>query len=508
MRRVPPASSPPLSSHIFTTMDPRRALLPLALGALACGAPFSEPAHEDSPEIGAIAVTIDARYNVGDTPDPDGYLISGPGFDTLASTWGETVITPGFPDGFVVTIKLQRVAEWCNASPLSRTVTVRGGDTIPMSFTLTCSPLLRPVRIMLRSSGIRPDTSSVRLLGQTFGGPVTVAPGDTLRRMTPVGGHILTITMASACRRLPTDIRNLEVPYYPSDTINYVINRNCGVIRAQGDLQNGNTPQMYIEAAADSSYVAGKVNALTPVWGTRSSYSNATIARARTRINGGVTEWALTRTTDSTATEGFLSGWGSTFVGYPTWRRNNARVDYLLQDSTGVALWSVGSNGVGPVQLSVPGTLRLGSSDWSPDGTRLAYVTDQGIAIAPLNAITADYVFTPTASLTLTDPRWLPTGDTLIVTGAIDTVGGARNAIWRLDIATGTMVQLTTPPPGMTDGQVDVSSDGKYLAFYRSTIVAPGMDGSPTLMTLRLSDGALGQIPLPATLQGDPMWAK
>src|SRR6478735_7903689 len=256
------ARLPQYPPHIFNAMPLPRHLILLTLGALACGAPFAEERHSEAPDIGAIEVTIDAHYNVGDTPDPDGYLIPGPGFDTLVSVWGGTTVTPGFPEGFIAPIRLAQVAEWCHSAPAARTDTIRGGETIPMTFVLTCAPLLRPVRFMLRSKGVRPDTSSVGITGQTFGTPAVLHPGDTLRRMTLVGGHILVLSMPGSCRRLPTDVQILDVPYYPADTINYVVDRNCGVIRVLANIPNGNTPQMLVEVAADSAYWSAVANLL------------------------------------------------------------------------------------------------------------------------------------------------------------------------------------------------------------------------------------------------------
>jgi hypothetical protein len=162
-----------------------------------------------------------------------------------------------------------------------------------MNFVLTCNPLSRPVRFMLRSKGVRPDTSATTLSIQNFGPSVTVHSGDTVRVMIPVTGHAMTLSMPGSCRRLPTDVSLLDVPYYPSDTINYVVNRNCGIIRVLANIPNGDSPQMLVEAAADSAYWTTVANLLPDAWGSRVSYNNSVIVRARHRVNGGFTERAM-----------------------------------------------------------------------------------------------------------------------------------------------------------------------------------------------------------------------
>ncbi len=474
----------------------------LVLGALSCSAPFSEEEHSEGPPAGSVRFLITANYPLGSTADPDGFLAIGPGFSLPTTGISEEITSPGLPGGTQAVVRLGSVGDWCTLAPTQRTVTIIPGDTINAAFTINCGTLYRPTRIIYRKEGIRPDTAALQV---SASGVHFLHPDDTLRVMMPVSINNVTVTLHPGCRRLPTDTLTFNVPYFPADTVNFVIRTNCGVVRTLTALSDGSPPRTMLELAGDSSYQVPLANGLPDAVRTRLRGTN--IARARKRVTAGVTEWAITFS-GLTTNDIQLRPWGTLFASYPVWRRNGTRVDFLVQDSTGVTIWAAQliAGGGPPVQLSLPGTLALGSPDWSPDGTRLAYVVAGGIAIAAPGAVAPDQLLTPTTALTLTDPRWLPGGDSLVVVGALDTVGGARNAIWRMDIATGTMTQLTSPPAGESDGSVEVSSDGLHIVFLRRTIALGESDPAPRLRIRSLADGTEWQLPVAGTVQADPMW--
>lgn len=475
----------------------------LLLGALSCSAPFAEEEHSEGPPASAVRFLINVDYPVGSTPDPDGFLAIGPGFSLMTSAYGGEIYSPGLLGGSQVVVRVGSVGDWCTLAPTQRILTPPPGDTATAQFYVNCGTLYRATRVIYRQRGIRPDTVPITVT--VAGLTVQMSPNDTLRRMVPVGRNTVPVQIHPGCRRMPSDSTILDVPYYPADTVNFIITTNCGVVRALATLPDGSPPQSLVELAGDSAYRVSIASPLPDAVRTRVRGNQ--IARARRRVTGGGPEWAISFGS-TTPTEIQVRPWSSTFASFPTWRRDGSRIDYLVQDTAGITIWSAQpvSGGGTTQQLILPGTLALGSPDWSPDGTRLAYAVDSGIAIAAPGSVVADKVLLPTAALTLTDARWLPGVDSLVVVGALDTVGGARNAIWRMDISTGAMTQLTSPPVGETDGSVAVSDDGRHIAFFRRSIALGENDPAPRLRIRSLVDGAEWQLPGTGALQADPMW--
>jgi Tol biopolymer transport system component len=110
-------------------------------------------------------------------------------------------------------------------------------------------------------------------------------------------------------------------------------------------------------------------------------------------------------------------------------------------------------------------------SDWSPDGTRIAYdfVDGQTVQIATINPDgTGGVQLTHEENVFHGDPAWSPNGKVL----AFEADAGNQPAgagIYLMDAATGTVLSRVTKNPfGSFDSEARWSPDGQWIAFIRN----------------------------------------
>jgi Tol biopolymer transport system component len=129
--------------------------------------------------------------------------------------------------------------------------------------------------------------------------------------------------------------------------------------------------------------------------------------------------------------------------------------------------------------------------DWSPDGTRLAYVSARpnGIVLG-IRTLASGATDEHVLSLTnLEVPRWSPDGRFLIANG----IDKSRNqGIFRIDATTGTVTVVSVAPnAGLADPQWH--PDGRHI-FYRRRVEGQRAGGTFAIVEHDLSSGATREL--------------
>ncbi|NJP46564.1 DUF11 domain-containing protein [Actinacidiphila epipremni] len=120
-------------------------------------------------------------------------------------------------------------------------------------------------------------------------------------------------------------------------------------------------------------------------------------------------------------------------------------------DTANVSLWTVHTDGTGLTQVAAHGS----SPDWSPDGTRLAYVDDGTVYVAPVAGDGHPLALSPPGTEAFT-PAWEPDGDRVAYVVVDDTDYTQRLAL--------------TPANG---GEQKLIAKGEYASASRDVAWAP-----------------------------------
>ena len=143
---------------------------------------------------------------------------------------------------------------------------------------------------------------------------------------------------------------------------------------------------------------------------------------------------------------------------------------------------------------------------WSPDGRWLAFLSDRGAGtrvylIPPLGGTEQELASTNMVReaawvQAFGAQPWSPDGQELLFS-RVDSSG--QGAVWKINIATRTTTQVTSPPTGADDWESSWSFDGESIVFVRAEAgssglwLVPAMGGEPTLL---LTDPFFKQSPV------------
>jgi Tol biopolymer transport system component len=104
----------------------------------------------------------------------------------------------------------------------------------------------------------------------------------------------------------------------------------------------------------------------------------------------------------------------------------------------------------------------------SPDGTQVAVVANSGVgtprtvSLVPLAGGSARTILS--SPVALLEVQWYPKGDALLVSST-----SPQPNLYRLDVASGQLRQLTKATGGMNLGYPVISPDGRRIAYFRGT---------------------------------------
>jgi Tol biopolymer transport system component len=164
-----------------------------------------------------------------------------------------------------------------------------------------------------------------------------------------------------------------------------------------------------------------------------------------------------------------------------SWSPDSSQVayDYTLNGSMDIAVMSLGG---GEPRLIAGGPNDETMPRWSPDGSRIAFLSDDGTGmnvywVPPTGGARRkiaqthlQYLDRFTSIGAVGSQPWSPDGRRLVFTRLEPT---NSVALWTTDIESGQEARLTSPPAGASDWQGAWSHDGKWIAFNRLSTGSP-----------------------------------
>ena len=149
---------------------------------------------------------------------------------------------------------------------------------------------------------------------------------------------------------------------------------------------------------------------------------------------------------------------------------------------------------------------------WSPDGSRIAFLSDDGTGmnvywVPPTGGTRRkiaqthlQYLDRFTSIGALGSQPWSPDGRRLVFSRLEPT---NSVALWTADIESGQEARLTSPPPGASDWRGAWSHDGKEIAFHRTSTGSP-----PNLYLVNASGGGpRAMFPSKTASRGAAAWS-
>lgn len=170
----------------------------------------------------------------------------------------------------------------------------------------------------------------------------------------------------------------------------------------------------------------------------------------------------------------------------PRWSPDGRRLAFVSNRGDGSHLYVMPSDR-GEAQPLTSGKLSPSGIAWSPDGTRLAFLArDTGSAADPRVVDRSDHhmrvwlvdaaggtahPLTP-ATWEAAEAAWTPTGTALVIAATDRPASDSLTArIWRLDLGTDSLREITTPQGYFTDLQV--APDGRTISYVGCRVDGP-----------------------------------
>jgi hypothetical protein len=196
-------------------------MLACTAASLGCGGSATDTASD-----GRIQITVTTG---GADPQAEEYLLTLDGDRPLSVTPNGSVIYDAVPEGAHV-VHLFALADNCAVSGSSspRSVNVRGGDVVEISFNVVCSPpITGGFRVVVSTAGTLTDEDGYQL--SVAGAPLRIIPvnaEETYQGLEP-GMHLVTLKdVADFC-----DVQGGNPQPYtvvPGKTVRVAINVACG----------------------------------------------------------------------------------------------------------------------------------------------------------------------------------------------------------------------------------------------------------------------------------------
>jgi Tol biopolymer transport system component len=449
-------------------------LLAVGLTLAACGDPGS-PSTDPVSTGGMLVVSTSTG---GADPDPDGYLLTVDGVDSLVLTATGTAEI-GLPAGHH-TLLFLGLAAHCSVSPETPLdVAIPSGDTMSVAFEVTCSTTGARITTMTTGLDIDPDGYRIVVDGTDRGAitandtvPIRLAPGSRIVGLTDLspnctidGPGSRTVTIEA------TDVAPIEfvvVCAATSGVIGVVIlGSGVGAVH-QATVDSG---PPFTVGPGDRSYLGG-----VPAGDHMVSLSPAGFCSVNTDMHPvTVTAGSLIRDTVEVT-------FPVTCVAVPA----RARIAFVRSPQPGPD----GSPGPGTPDIYIAnadgsGAARLTSGEspaWSPDGRRIAFY--RGGMIHVIDADGSDERSLRQGG----NPAWAPDGTRIVFnTGfnrddgifVINADGSGLRRLIRRDFAN----------PGSADwtGWPEWSPDGRQISF----VHAPDYDSyEPWQIYVMKADGS------------------
>lgn len=182
--------------------------------------------------------------------------------------------------------------------------------------------------------------------------------------------------------------------------------------------------------------------------------------------------------------------------------------DYTLNGTMDIAVMSMGG---GESRLLTGGPNDEAMPRWSPDGTKIAFISDDGSGtniywVPPTGGTRRkiaetyyQYLDNFTAIAVIGSQPWSPDGQQIVFSRVVPT----GVALWIVDVLSGEETQLTKPDPGVRDLRAAWSNDGEWIAFTRAPQLGRPLNG---LYLIRASGGEVVPLLVNENRNGSPNW--
>jgi Tol biopolymer transport system component len=179
---------------------------------------------------------------------------------------------------------------------------------------------------------------------------------------------------------------------------------------------------------------------------------------AFTRVEGAWNVWVVNATDGTQVTQ--VTNEVAARAMLPVISPNRQSIAYTVADESGWQLWITDSNGDADLVV-VEDLAPDARATWSPDGTKLAYVSDQGGTkdIFILDLVTGEETQLTDTPAEEGDPAWSPDGDRIAYWARFD----GNQDIYVTDVEGGTETRLTEDPAD--DADPAWRPDGAAIAF-------------------------------------------